>query len=103
VDFISALRAPNRYSAKKMAKPINFVCPVKDAKQVFLTGDFNGWNPATHPMIRQPDGAWLLQVPMNHGHHRYRFLVDGKPVLDPMAHGVARGPKGEEVSLVAVS
>jgi len=34
-------------------------------------------------MKRQPDGAWLLQVQLNHGHHHYRFLVDGKTVLDP--------------------
>jgi 1,4-alpha-glucan branching enzyme len=103
MDFVSSLVASNRYSAKKMAKPINFVCPAKGAKRVCLTGDFNGWNPETHPMNRQPDGAWLLQVSLHHGHHRYRFLVDGKPMLDPKAQGVARGPKGEKVSLLAVS
>jgi hypothetical protein len=54
-------------------------------------------------MVRQPDGAWLLQVPLNHGHHQYRFLVDGKAALDPHAQGVARDPKGEKVSLIAVS
>ncbi len=68
-----------------------------------MTGDFNSWNPTEHPMIRQPDGAWLLQVPLHHGHHHYVFLVDGKAVLDPQAHGVARDPKGEKVSLLAVS
>jgi 1,4-alpha-glucan branching enzyme len=103
MDFVSSPLATKRYPAKKMAKPINFVCPAKDAKQVHLTGDFNGWAPGAHPMNRQPDGAWLLQVPLHHGHHRYLFLVDGKPMLDPNAQGVARGPKGEKVSLVAVS
>ncbi len=93
----------DRYSAKKMAKPVNFVCRAPDAKHVFLAGDFNHWDPTSHPMHREPDGAWFLQVPLHHGHHRYVFLVDGKPVLDPAANGVAHRGKDQEVSLRAVS
>ena len=95
--------ATDRYSAKRMSKPVNFVCHAPSAKRVFLTGDFNGWNPEAHPMHRQPDGAWLLQVPLHHGHHQYRFLVDDKPVLDPRANGVARDRTGQRASLIAVS
>jgi 1,4-alpha-glucan branching enzyme len=95
--------APDRYSAKKMAKPINFVCVAPNAKAVHLTGDFNDWDPVALPMKRQPDGAWLVQIHLNHGHHHYRFLVDGKAVLDPHAQGVARDHQGEKVSLLAVS
>jgi chromosome partitioning protein len=95
--------APDRYSAKKTAVPINFVCVALEAKQVYLTGDFNDWDPVSHPMKRQPDGAWLLQVQLSHGHHHYRFLVDGKPVLDPRAQGIARDHQGAKVSLIAVS
>jgi hypothetical protein len=54
-------------------------------------------------MKQQPDGAWLVQVCLNHGHHHYRFLVDGKAMLDPRAQGVARDHQGEKVSLLAVS
>jgi 1,4-alpha-glucan branching enzyme len=99
----SPLFATNRYSAKKMLKPVNFVCVAPSAKRVFLTGDFNGWSSESHPMQRQPDGAWLLQVPLHHGHHQYRFVIDGKPVLDPRASGIARDHRGERVSLIAVS
>jgi len=95
--------APDRYSAKKMAKPVNFICAAPQARQVHLSGDFNDWDPAAHPMHRQPDGNWLLQVHLNHGHHHYRFLIDGKPTLDPHAHGVARDHMGAKVSLLAVS
>jgi hypothetical protein len=42
-------------------------------------------------------------VPLSHGHHQYRFLVDGKPMLDPQAMGIARNEQNEQVSLVAVS
>jgi 1,4-alpha-glucan branching enzyme len=93
----------DRYSAKKMAKPINFICVAPDAKHVNLMGDFNDWSPEANPMKRQPDGAWLTQLPLHHGHHHYRFLVDGKPTLDPRAQGVARDHTGSKVSLIAVS
>lgn len=99
----SSIFASDRYSAKKMSKPVNFVCVAPDAMRVCLAGDFNEWSPDSNPMHRQPDGAWLVQVQLHHGHHQYRFVVDGKPVLDPRAHGVARGPRGERVSLIAVS
>ena len=93
----------NRYSAKRMFKPVNFICVAPAATQVCLQGDFNGWNRENNPMQRQPDGAWLLQVPLHHGHHQYRFLVDGEPQLDPRASGVARNRNDERVSLIAVS
>jgi 1,4-alpha-glucan branching enzyme len=95
--------ASDRYSAKKMTKPVNFVCVAPGAKEVFLAGDFNQWRPAAAPMQRQPDGAWLLQVSLHHGHHRYYFVVDGKTVLDPKAHGTTRDSGDGRFSLIAVS
>jgi 1,4-alpha-glucan branching enzyme len=97
------LVSPKRYSAKNMAKPVNFICNAPDGKHVFLTGDFNDWSADAHPMRRHHDGAWFIQIPLTHGHHHYRFLVDGKPMLDPKAHGTARDHEGHKVSLIAVS
>ena len=93
----------NAYSAKKMAKPINFFCAAPGAKAIAVVGDFNDWLPVAHPMKRQLDGSWHLQVPLHHGHHHYLFIVDGKPTLDPRAQGIARNEKHEKVSLIAVS
>lgn len=93
----------NRYSAKKTVKPVNFICEAPDAGRVFLIGDFNDWDSGSHPMKRRPDGNWLIQVALNHGHHHYLFLVDGKTMLDPRAQGIARDHRNEKVSLLAVS
>jgi 1,4-alpha-glucan branching enzyme len=92
-----------RYGVEPMAKPVNFYCAARGAKAVFLLGDFNEWNPASLPMKRRVDGWWFLQVPLTHGHHRYRFLIDGQPALDPRAAGVAQDENGKKVSVVAVS
>ncbi len=96
-------RPHNRYSARNMSKPINFFCVAPEAESVSVVGDFNDWRANLHPMEWQADGSWHLRVPLNHGHHHYHFLVDGKPVLDPRAMGIARNEKNERVSLIAVS
>jgi len=90
-----------RYSAKNSHKSVNFYCAAPHATSVKLAGDFNHWHPL--PMQRSVDGWWLAQVQLCHGHHQYRFLVDGRPMLDPHAIGVVRDERGEKVSLVAVS
>lgn len=54
-------------------------------------------------MQRRVDGWWCSQILLCHGHHQYRFLVDGKATLDPAAAGVDRDDCGMPVSLIAVS
>ena len=92
-----------QYSAKKAVKPINFFFLAPEAESACLMGDFNNWNPTSHPMQRRKDGWWSLQVPLSHGHHQYLFVVDGTPTLDPHATGTTRNPRYEKVSLIAVS
>lgn len=87
----------------KNLRAVNFVCHATQAHAVSLVGDFNQWNPASHPMTPMPDRSWLLKVELKHGHHRYAFLVDGVLTLDPSAQGITRNDKGERVSLVPVS
>lgn len=98
-----SIGARDRYSAKRMAKPVNFRCTAPDASAVFISGDFNEWQTDTHPMERGPDGGWQIQVAMSHGHHHYQFIVDGKPTLDPNAQGIARNERNERVSMISVS
>jgi len=97
------LDQPDRYSAKRTAKPVQFMLLAPQAKEVYLMGDFNNWDPHSIPMQRQPDGGWRVEVTLPHGHHRYLFVVDGQPMLDPRAYGVVRDAQGRKVSLIAVS
>ena len=89
--------------AVKTVKPINFYCAAPEAHSVTLVGDFNSWDPATHPMQRRPDGWWFLPVQLAHGYHQYLFIVDGTPTLDPQATGTGRNQRYAKVSLMAVS
>lgn len=94
---------PSRYSAKRTVHHVNFFCNAPGASRVFLVGDFNQWDMAANPMLRTADGRWMAGVELPHGHHRYLFVADGKPQLDPNATGVVRNERNERVSLIAVS
>ena len=91
------------YSAKRTRHHVTFFCHAPGAERVCLVGDFNEWQSTANPMQRMPDGNWLASLELTHGHHQYLFLVDGRPVLDPKASGIARNDRKERVSLVAVS
>lgn len=93
--------ASQLYSARNSLKPINFYCAAPGAKLVQIAGDFNHWYPV--PMHQRVDGWWFVQVLLAHGHHQYRFLVDGEPMLDPQASGTTHDSDNQPVSLVAVS
>jgi len=92
-----------RFGVGNIAKPVNFCCAAPSAQSVYLAGDFNRWNPTSHPMRRRVDGWWFIEVQLTRGHHLYQFLVDGKAVLDPQGAGIARNERNERVSLIAVS
>lgn len=86
-----------------MLKPLNFICHAPQAKMVSVVGDFNQWQPNSHPLRKNVDNSWLGTVPLPHGHHRYAFLVDGVITLDPNGKGISRDDAGNRVSLISVS
>lgn len=53
-----------------------------NAKKVFLAGDFNDWSPNTFLMKKEGD-EWIFTVHLSPGKHLYKFVVDGRWVLDP--------------------
>ncbi len=95
--------ASGRLQARTTVKPINFLCFAPQAREVFLMGDFNDWNPASMPMKRHFDGSWQLSVPLTHGSRLYQFVVDGQPTNDPRAQGLTRNDRGDKVSMIMVS
>jgi hypothetical protein len=54
----------------------------KDAGKVFLTGDFNNWDPKAYPMKKEGDD-WVFPVHLTVGKHLYKFIVDDKWMNDP--------------------
>ena len=79
-------------SAEHSLRPVHSFCRAPQARSVLLAGDFNRCNPL--PMQRRDEGWGFIQVMLIHGHHQYRFMVDGKPVLDPRAAGISLQKSG---------
>ena len=52
------------------------------AKNVYLAGDFTNWEHDKIPMALD-DGKWKVEVCLPGGKHHYKFIVDGKWILDP--------------------
>jgi hypothetical protein len=61
------------------------------ARDVYLSGSFNNWNPGELPMSKGAYG-WTINLYLAEGTYTYKFLVDGKWIEDPAAS--ARLPDG---------
>lgn len=79
-------------------KPSEFTLKAAKARSIELVGDFNAWKPGVLKMKRGPGALWSVVVPLRPGPHKYLFLVDGEPRVDPGAE-TATGPEGRRVSL----
>lgn len=53
-----------------------------EARKVYLAGNFNRWDPASFAMKREGD-SWIFPVHLTAGKHLYKFIVDGKWIIDP--------------------
>jgi len=53
-----------------------------DAKKVVLEGDFGDFSP-DELNLEKKGGRWILPLTLSTGNYRYRFIVDGKSVIDP--------------------
>ncbi|MBK8682476.1 MAG: glycogen-binding domain-containing protein [Bacteroidetes bacterium] len=63
----------------------NYVFKLKgytDLQQAFITGNFNGWSEPGFPMQKVTDG-WEFPIHLSPGKYIYKFVVDGKWILDP--------------------
>jgi 1,4-alpha-glucan branching enzyme len=55
-----------------------------NAKNVFIVGDFNNWNPYSHPLRKNRGGIWEIEIDLVPGAYAYRFIVDGLFRRDPI-------------------
>ena len=60
-----------------------------NATEVRVIGSFNHWNEAEGALRATEDGYFEGRFTVSPGHHRYRLLVDGEPVLPEGEQGVA--------------
>ncbi len=59
-----------------------FTLTMSGAQKIFVTGDFNGWNPTLDRMAQEGEN-FELRLYLIPGKYRYMFVVDGETIADP--------------------
>lgn len=90
---------------EKVLELTNVVFSIKasQAKEVFVTGDFNNWSMDSDSRMEHSNGAWKKEVRLIGGkNYRYRFVVDGNWIEDPGNPRKELNPYGSMDSLLQV-
>lgn len=59
-----------------------FLPGYSDARNVVLTGSFNGWD-ESYPLMEKVKGGWAMKIDLDPGYYEYKFIVDGNWLHDP--------------------
>ncbi len=97
----SQKRSPTPVQVKKNAAKLFTFKADPGVKQVFLTGDFNQWDPAALPMIKRA-GMFVKRVELEPGDHHYKYVVDGQWMTDPAAEAQAANEFGSMNSVARI-
>ena len=69
---------------------------------VFLVGDFNRWDPFLTPMSESPiyPGVYSITLTLTDEARHYRYVLNGKEIIDPKNPRTVRNGWGEMVSII---
>lgn len=79
-----------------------FRLKAEENSSVYLTGDFNNWNPFLYPLEEVEPGIYELTINLPKGKYGYYYIYNGKKTLDweNFSRGTSR--LGEEVSIFSI-
>lgn len=69
---------------------------------VYLVGDFNGWNEASHLMAHQENGTYRVELRLNPGEYEFKYKCGSIWFNDSCAHKYVENCWGSENSVVVV-
>jgi hypothetical protein len=88
---------------KRAPSKVTFILP-DDVGPVSVVGDFNGWDPAAHPLRRRSNATRSVAVDLPPGRYAFRYLADGQGFFDePEADAVEANGYGDTHSLLVVA
>ena len=89
---------------KKASPSTEFSLHAPNANEVYLAGDFNGWQPdATEFRMRKfKDDIWKKMVQLKPGRYEYQFVVDGQWWCDPANNNRVTNPYCTENCVIEV-
>ncbi len=97
-----ATRSEKKTKSNGKVRKTEFSLSAPHARIVSTAGDFNQWNPSSHPMKMDDEGIWRISLTLNPGQYEYRFFVDGEWQNDPNCGPFVENPFGTSNSLKIV-
>jgi 1,4-alpha-glucan branching enzyme len=98
---LDVLQTKKAKGSKKVTET-EFKLSAPQAQSVFIAGDFNQWNPSSHPLKADANGTWRISFSLIPGRYEYRFLVDREWQNDPCCSSFVENPFGSSNSLKIV-
>jgi 1,4-alpha-glucan branching enzyme len=81
---------------------VTFAFLEPQAREVSVSGVFNGWATQGVPLSRKSNGLWETSLALPPGRYEYKFVVDGEWLPDPNAHENVFNEHGTLNSVVEV-
>ena len=69
-------KSVGKKKGKLVENTVEFTFNGPDAREVFLAGEFNGWDNQSLPMEKHKGGIWKTKVKLPLGRHEYKFFAD---------------------------
>jgi len=74
--------SPNKGIENPHGRKVSFLLPAPEGNEVYLAGEFNGWDPQSLPMVRDEEGAWKAEMELLPGRYEFKPIMDGAWVED---------------------
>lgn len=71
-----------------------------EARNVYILGDFNNWNPYSDRMRKNKSGLWEIEMNIPPGAYSYSFIVDGTYRKDPLSKAIVQDRFGNELTFI---
>jgi hypothetical protein len=82
IAFLLTLATSAVAGLRVVEDEVIFTLRAPGAGDVYIVGDFNNWNPTVEPMEREDD-VFEISLFLVPGTYRYKFVVDGRWIVDP--------------------
>lgn len=92
----------NKPLEKSKNRRVTFSLTAAAAEEVYLVGDFNGWDEKKHPMKKDKNGKWKKDIVIPPGMYEYKYIVDGKWQIDPANRDVVHNRFGTLNNIILV-
>ena len=89
-------------TGKKTYKNVEISFYSPEAMNVYVAGEFNGWDTQTLPMKKDKDGVWRSKIKLFPGRHEYKLFSDNVWIENLPGAEAISNPFGTQNFIISV-